>query len=1397
MNDSRGAEQQGQQPPKEAARKAEKQPEKPKEASKEKQQGKTRRKEIIGNATMAVYLEGLRDKLKERPIAQWTEKELKTEFARFVDVEQTFLAKARTLLEREGIQRAGRVYRMTVSHMIDEVAKNPQRTSNAGILKVFIQEIIKPSLSASKDQTPTGEDNPLTMQKYVGEFISKIAVKPLGEWKAGEVIDQSLALKDAEITQLDKAQTHEERKQIILEVKLYRKALKDALDHAYTKEATPKEDKVSVSGGFISVPESLEKEMGQRYIEAPDDDSALREKTEEFMEKIEQKPLPEWNTKDLVEQYADIWNIRNAMTKSSASSREEQAQEPLIGVLEQEAKKRIESGALPEKAWESEVEKLITVHVADKEVKGMGPGTPHIPTPVDTPTAKEFVAQFEGDKHTPAGQNEALTKLLENYRRDEAALGSPDTWIDSKKVQYYAAAFGLLNRVMKARESAMRQNRAPSMIIDSYVDYLQAEVRKRLARGVITQQEQRDLDEKIEHVAGKIIAPLESLREDTRQPERLEVGGETVYTDPNPDDRSQMYRDVERSRRLAQQDERPAEVIVQDLANTIAASANLRDVANAYRDLQMYARLMSRSKASFSLAQRALLENVTSLNTSSERDISVFKDLAARFMRDMEVPTIIQDLQKQKRERGMYEKHESLEEVVQDLMDSEIDEWRTEKQLINERGEIQMHNFLAWIQDRVIYEHEFTPDKPIDLFRQIYIATPFRQISLGELISPGTGYFRKEIEHPVLDPRTGKQVLGKKDLMYDRIRDYITQQVWLFNNLHSHDAQYRAIMGNDEELRKVKAEIHRENIYTKNRERLLFLLKSIRTDNDSELALLHPDIKMKDQPQGAIGKAMRRSIAAYYHAGEAVNLRGGANTDNLFSDVLSFGNDGAGLDTFYSSIIRQRLERMLREDSDENTRIQYEQIAADFKRNHSGVDSAYILNYAEGQRLFALAQQKLHIADRGGIGINVAQEFAANKHQLALNLLAQGGWDSENQLNLFVTRKSDYEFYELYRTAIRESVAIAEGISIKDAQYAESMAFSTVYWSGINARNDTNVEASDRQTTVLNTDIYRKKQFDYRIGIAGDRDTLGGPKRIVLDFWEGLSVRKVGDKTFDKTLLEFIQGGEGDEINFNNFYNFDFQGAAETNYFENHYMNGFSFYDFLMKTHGFQMDQWVKLDQYGRVVVDKEKADQIFKPLYKNLRYTYDLGQALLGKKVRTWEKEYTVNKEGAVKSELVYKSLTIDEILFGEEVRNLRMHDRPNFTDSQKRDFRARNVLAYLIGKEMLAHRKWDSDVTRWGFEQMEHVEGYLKNLEMQVIEETIEKGKRKGEHDIRVVSRFFSDHEWEQIAKMGHSTFWELMREILLTNGLMALVGGAWETGEEFVEQVAPLKDGGGKRH
>jgi hypothetical protein len=373
-----------------------------------------------------------------------------------------------------------------------------------------------------------------------------------------------------------------------------------------------------------------------------------------------------------------------------------------------------------------------------------------------------------------------------------------------------------------------------------------------------------------------------------------------------------------------------------------------------------------------------------------------------------------------------------------------------------------------------------------------------------------------------------------------------------------------------------------------------------------------------------------------------------------------------------------------------------------------------------------------------------------------------------------------------------------EGISYEEAEYAETFAFSMMRWSGAASRHDIGTSAYDAWTRVTETEAYRRRQSgENQGGIHGNPYSLAGFKRMGADFFVGAK------DVNNKSILELIQGGQGDNVNLrSNLGDITFESLAMEKFGTDHISRVFKIYHDIIESHEFNFDKIVSIDPWGRVIFDPKAATEFIDGPLKAFRYGYRTWGGLDYSKdvrvaVRDNKGDIVRNEDGTIKYEVV----SVGEALWGKQVymdfvngKNRNGDKRAQDTDLTPGDVMERRSnpnnreeywkrpLMYMIAAEIRAHTTFESGYVKYNFGQIQKIYDWLEHMSgaLEYDENDMSKTRRDPKR------MFFSKEDIKWIRRVsGTSKFGLYMTEIL-NYGLTGGMEGFWAGAKTFFSAI-----------
>lgn len=684
------------------------------------------------------------------------------------------------------------------------------------------------------------------------------------------------------------------------------------------------------------------------------------------------------------------------------------------------------------------------------------------------------------------------------------------------------------------------------------------------------------------------------------------------------------------------------------------------------------------------------------------------------------------------------------------------------------KQEFQKQNFLKWVRRRAMFWHGFNPDDPVQLLQDISIFTGFRQITLKEMIDVDT-YFT--------DPDTRK--------VMDTFKDQCLHEVWLFNNSHNYDVQYRTIMGIDSKVPEIISQIYWQNVFTKKSSGKTTLEWVLTMPGENEMG--------KDE----LGQAVRGAILAYYYLYDYDMLRkilpedspifqrdyevyGGDYKKKTLTELQSFGiKDGKrGILTRKKPNEPEEFEEL---PSTDNV----------VQRDGKWVVIRKGKGKAEAKR--SASDEKVWNEDW----------FDPDTGRLRDNLTNDEKKDFMEYINIFNDNQRDIPAIQEIRERISQSIMQEHKLSYEDAKYAENWAFSMARWTGIGAKNDTEGIGFDAWTKVLSTQEYRMRQGeDTRGSTIGNLYNVGDFKALGVDFFNGVLA------TDGKTLLELIQGGQGDRVDLKkDIKGFEFRENSMRQFADDHAQKSFAMFQTVIDNVELSFDQFTSYDILRGYYFDPDKANKAIENVFKHFRNGYSTFKQLdFSKQVRVWETEYTVDKTGKIQSTKVQRTVPIARALFGKEVLKKyenqmqadvkagilmekivpdgegrrRAYVYKNDPDKEanvgdyymkERSLAWKQAIIAQIKAEIYSHRSPDARYKPYTFAELESIYGFLEKWHGGL---DIDEEDRKNN---RVSKRFFDKQTVDEIRRDTRTEFWRVGLQELSFQGGLGLMAGLWK--------------------
>ena len=563
-------------------------------------------------------------------------------------------------------------------------------------------------------------------------------------------------------------------------------------------------------------------------------------------------------------------------------------------------------------------------------------------------------------------------------------------------------------------------------------------------------------------------------------------------------------------------------------------------------------------------------------------------------------------------------------------------------------------NFRRWVRSRMMRYIDDDADKPIQLFSSVGVESGFRQYNIMQMIlNPGAFFYDSEAKRTLRD-----------------LAESVKLEIWLRGVAHNNDTQYRAVAGKEGDVPKALDALLTTNDFTK-RGTLNLILgldsgqdpmklqaakeqleKAKQGKNNDEIKKAEKALQ-KAEEGSTLGKAIRAGILTYYYLSDPKMLEKiyGEGSD---SDKFALFNNDEFRRLYKDAISGQKISRRRAEEQkatitkkgeapkevhelDPKEKLKYEQEAEDEARELT----------ADSDKLFF----------KNGVISNPDEKA---------NYVS-------NHLNIFNTPGKNNDHLKESRQKITVSLMQRFGLDYDEAQYAEWFAYAMSNFTGSAARNDYQAVGFDAWTKALKLKDYRSRQTaGRRLAVYGNKFDLFAFKSLGYDFYSGI-------KTQDgRTMLEAIQGGQGDSVNLDNDTgNLLFTQNEQRQFYANVLSYNFKMLSYLGEGDEANFDQFIKYDVWGRMEIDGKKANEVLDGLFKSFRYplaTYP--NTDFSKRIETEEMSYT---EKGAPDKLVYKVTSVAESMFGREVL-----DHPQYYLYHDKDFGVKDIPASMSSRDL-----------------------------------------------------------------------------------------------------------------
>jgi hypothetical protein len=704
---------------------------------------------------------------------------------------------------------------------------------------------------------------------------------------------------------------------------------------------------------------------------------------------------------------------------------------------------------------------------------------------------------------------------------------------------------------------------------------------------------------------------------------------------------------------------------------------------------------------------------------------------------------------------------ESLEDLAEIIMRSEGEAWRRggERQLINENGDIVKENFLAWVRKRAWEVDDFNPYSTINLFSDIYVKRGYMQISFYEMISTGSYFLKRRKDE------NGRVSLHKDD-DYEKLKGELLREVYTYNSDKNAGVTYYTKRHSEKEIPEILNQLWyaNPNLRSDHLEHTLTLPstrkgKIGKVEEQTEDEFTGKEISNLLEKNSDLGEGIRKSLLTYFHIGDTDMLLKIHGEDSvLFKEKYIDADDTAG-------VLKQE--------------------------NGSPV---YISGKANDEALLK----------RKGI------QYKDGKLVMTKENLAR----FRDYVNIYNDSNKDSRVKNEIRLRIREYLMDDLGLDYEEARFAETWAFNKTYPMLIGARNDLKASAFDSAARNLDTVWYREKQYEKkRKGQIGNVFDIGVIRRTSLTPLEEIT------DVHGRTIIEAIQGGQGSDFDPNirpfdktreEYKPLEFGEDEGQRWASMSYANADAIKNFLIKGGGFDIQKFMSYDEFGRPIIDQEKADAFLEEVQKRMRYKWcTYGSIDYSKTVRVSDQvkiptgRKDRNNDPEYETEYVYTDMPMVAAYFGPEVisfinsdidrvkkrmgisgeegdRKFRKEkkaqvwhidgiggkndtiDTAQIQNSDIRDYLWKQVEKVLVAKTIDSHRNVFSELKRFNYATIESFYDFFR------------------------VKGIYDKEDEKEVRKMSKTTEAKLLAEEIPPGILLGMLSGIWK---EFKRQAPDL--------
>lgn len=721
----------------------------------------------------------------------------------------------------------------------------------------------------------------------------------------------------------------------------------------------------------------------------------------------------------------------------------------------------------------------------------------------------------------------------------------------------------------------------------------------------------------------------------------------------------------------------------------------------------------------------------------------------------------------------------SLEDLLELIIASEGEgsDWDTngDNELIDSNGQARLDNFQAWIEEKILFYHNFNPTGTIDLFGSIAAPTLYRTISFSEMVYFAR-YFRKREEGA-----QGKRITVT-NADYEKLKNNLIYNVYLFNMSHNYKIQYWQVRGQETKVPEAMTAIHDPGVFTRgsNMETMYTIASTAAGDI------------LNGKENYFTGNAIRIADLAYLNSSDLTAIRAILGKDSPLFKKEYFEVDDNGHYVLENGKYKKVIGHGVFRSKGEKDFISWSESWYDDQENLKWNDPRIRKRFGEYINVLGVVHPDPTI---------IKEVRERIRQSLAGKIEKQAKAFREKQLGRALT---DKELLVLRKRAHR------------DATFAEEFSYVKTNWTGINATSDKEGIAHDAGTKVVATEAYRKRRISVnegdeeglgksrRLGTTGNIYNIEGVKRLGTNFYNGMEIKPVvrpDGSVFRETLLEKLQAGKTIEqlLEDNSILDeridadgikLEFLEETERQWVANQILSAFTLFIDLVNENNLDLEK-VAVYENGRLVrINQEQYLKVIDKIGKALRYAFSTYSQLkydaLVRDNITGETVpmafYMFNDELLLHDEAEYQQLqelrrqaaeTGDRSALLERQKEIAKREQANRGDIWVK------ALEYYIAAELFSHRDLKSPYPRYGAGTMENIHAFLESLPGDI--------GYSGEMNQTAVNKtFFDKEEMDWIRKKSKSGTARMFGEEFAFESGVGLAGGALKGLQVFIKSL-----------